>query len=230
MGMNIAMDGPAGAGKSTIAKRIAKELGIIYVDTGAMYRAMGVFFHRRGIEPQDKEGIGAAVREADVTIRYEEGQQQVYLNGENVTGYLRTEEAGRMASAISVYPAVRRKLVELQQQMAARQDVIMDGRDIGTVVLPQAELKIYLTADSGVRARRRYDELTAKGEICDLEEIQREIEARDYQDMHREESPLKQAKDAVVVDTSDMDIEQVVQAVSRLYQDRRKEKTGIQTE
>lgn len=135
-----------------------------------------------------------------------------------------------MASAISVYPAVRRKLVELQQQMAARQDVIMDGRDIGTVVLPQAELKIYLTADSGVRARRRYDELTAKGEICDLEEIQREIEARDYQDMHREESPLKQAKDAVVVDTSDMDIEQVVQAVSRLYQDRRKEKTGIQTE
>jgi cytidylate kinase len=228
--MNIAMDGPAGAGKSTIAKRIAKELGIIYVDTGAMYRAMGVFFHRRGIEPQDKEGIGAAVREADVTIRYEEGQQQVYLNGENVTGYLRTEEAGRMASAISVYPAVRRKLVELQQQMAARQDVIMDGRDIGTVVLPQAELKIYLTADSGVRARRRYDELTAKGEICDLEEIQREIEARDYQDMHREESPLKQAKDAVVVDTSDMDIEQVVQAVSRLYQDRRKEKTGIQTE
>lgn len=228
--MNIAMDGPAGAGKSTIAKRIAKELGIIYVDTGAMYRAMGVFFHRRGIELQDKEGIGAAVREADVTIRYEEGQQQVYLNGENVTGYLRTEEAGRMASAISVYPAVRRKLVELQQQMAARQDVIMDGRDIGTVVLPQAELKIYLTADSGVRARRRYDELTAKGEICDLEEIQREIEARDYQDMHREESPLKQAKDAVVVDTSDMDIEQVVQAVSRLYQDRRKEKTGIQTE
>ncbi|MCI8567026.1 MAG: (d)CMP kinase [Lachnospiraceae bacterium] len=220
MAKNIAIDGPAGAGKSTIAKRIAKELGMIYVDTGAMYRAMGLFFHRQGIDPQDEAAIGREAENAQVTIRYENGQQQVYLNGENVTARLRTEEAGQMASRVSVYPAVRRKLVWLQQQMAASQDVVMDGRDIGTVVLPKADLKVYLTADSRVRAMRRVGELREKGQECDLQEIERDIIERDYQDMHREESPLRQAEDAVLVDTSQMDIDQAVQAVVRLFQER----------
>ncbi len=223
MAKNIAIDGPAGAGKSTIAKRIAKELGMIYVDTGAMYRAMGLFFHRQGVSPQDEAAIAREVGNAQVTIRYENGQQQVFLNGENVTAQLRTEEVGRMASKVSVYPAVRKKLVELQQQMAAKQDVVMDGRDIGTVVLPQADLKVYLTADSRVRALRRVGELREKGQECDPQEIEREIRERDYQDMHRDESPLRQAEDAVLVDTSQMDIDQAVQAVIRLFEERRAE-------
>lgn len=217
MSVNIAIDGPAGAGKSTIAKRLAGELGMIYVDTGAMYRAMGLYFHRQGIAPENEQAIGEAAQQADVTIGYEEGKQQVYLNGENVTAYLRTEEAGNMASATSVYPQVRRKLVDLQQKLAASADVIMDGRDIGTVVLPHADVKIFLTADSHERACRRYEELAAKGQKPDLAEIERDIIERDLRDMNRAESPLKQAEDAILVDTSHMNIDQVVETILNIY-------------
>lgn len=213
MAYNIAIDGPAGAGKSTIAKKLAADLGYIYVDTGAMYRAMAYLFLQKGIDSSDEAAIKEACREADVTIRYQDGVQQVILNGENVSGVIRNEEVGNMASATSIYPDVRTKLVELQRQLAAKENVIMDGRDIGTVVLPNANVKIFLTADSGVRARRRFDELTAKGIECDLAEIEKDIIDRDYRDMHRETSPLKQAEDAVLLDTSELDIDGVVAAM-----------------
>ena len=158
---------------------------------------------------EDEAAIAAACPDVDVTIAYEDGEQQVILNGRNVNGAIRTEEVGNMASATSVYPVVREKLVELQRQLAARSDVIMDGRDIGTCVLPDAQVKIYLTASSATRAKRRFDELSAKGESCDLAEVERDIIDRDYRDMHRETSPLKQADDAVLVDSSDMDIDEV---------------------
>lgn len=218
MSMNIAIDGPAGAGKSTIAKRLAKNLGFIYVDTGAMYRAMAYYFLQNGIAAKDEAAIAAACPKVDVTIAYENGEQQVILNGGNVNGVIRTEEVGNMASATSVYPVVRGKLVELQRQLAARADVIMDGRDIGTCVLPDAQVKIYLTASSATRAKRRFDELVAKGVSCDLAEIERDIIDRDYRDMHRETSPLKQADDAVLVDSSAMDIDEVVAAITEVYQ------------
>lgn len=220
MSMNIAVDGPAGAGKSTIAKRLAKKLGFIYVDTGAMYRAMAYYFLQNGIAAEDEAAIAAACPDVDVTIAYEDGEQQVILNGRNVNGAIRTEEVGNMASATSVYPVVREKLVELQRQLAARSDVIMDGRDIGTCVLPDAQVKIYLTASSATRAKRRFDELSAKGESCDLAEVERDIIDRDYRDMHRETSPLKQADDAVLVDSSDMDIDEVVAAITEVYQSK----------
>lgn len=213
MSYNVAIDGPAGAGKSTIAKAVAKKMNLIYVDTGAMYRAMALFMIKEGIDAQDAEGISKKCQEADITIAYEDGVQVVYLNGENVNAYLRTEEVGNMASATSVQPAVRVKLVELQQALAAKSDCIMDGRDIGTVVLPNAQVKIYLTASSAVRAKRRYDELVAKGENCDLDKIQADIEERDYRDMHREHSPLKQAEDAILVDSSDMTIDEVIDRI-----------------
>ena len=218
MSFNIAIDGPAGAGKSTIAKRLAKELGFIYVDTGAMYRAMAYHFLCSGIRPEDEATISAVCREVDVTIVYENGEQQVILNGENVNGVIRTEEVGNIASATSVYPVVREKLVELQRQLAAKADVIMDGRDIGTCVLPDAQVKIYLTASVGTRAKRRYDELTGKGEACDLSGIAKDIEERDYRDMHRETSPLRQADDAVLVDSSKMDIDEVVAEIRGIYE------------
>ena len=205
MAYSVAIDGPAGAGKSTIAKLISKEMGYIYVDTGAMYRAMAVYF--------TKNNINAAVDNVDISIEYQNGEQQVILNGENVTGLLRTEETGNMASRTSKYKEVRSKLVELQRQLAKTSDVVMDGRDIGTTVLPDAFVKIYLTASSDARAKRRYDELTAKGEQCDINDIKEDIEKRDYQDMHREISPLKQADDAILLDTSNMNIEQVVAAM-----------------
>ncbi len=220
MSMNIAVDGPAGAGKSTIAKRLAKNLGFIYVDTGAMYRAMAYYFLQNGIAAEDEAAIAAACPNVDVTIAYEDGEQQVILNGRNVNGAIRTEEVGNMASATSVYPVVREKLVELQRQLAARSDVIMDGRDIGTCVLPDAQVKIYLTASSATRAKRRFDELSAKGVSCDLAEIERDIIDRDYRDMHREMSPLKQADDAVLVDSSDMDIDEVVAAITEVYRSK----------
>lgn len=207
---NIAIDGPAGAGKSTIAKKLAADLGYVYVDTGAMYRAMAYYFLQNNIAADDEAAISAACPDVNVTIEYKDGAQQVILNGENVNGVIRNEEVGNMASAISVYPVVRTKLVELQRQLAAKQSVIMDGRDIGTVVLPDANVKIYLTASSKVRAKRRYDELTAKGEKCDLDAIEQDIIDRDYRDMHRETSPLKQADDAVLLDSSDLDIDGVV--------------------
>ena len=218
--INIAIDGPAGAGKSTIAKRLAKELGYIYVDTGAMYRAMAYYFLKNHISAEDENRIAAACEHVDITIRYQDGEQQVILNGENVNGVIRNEEVGNMASSTSVYPVVRKKLVELQQQLAVKENVIMDGRDIGTVVLPNADVKIYLTASSKVRAKRRYDELTAKGEACDLDQIEQDIIDRDYRDMNRETSPLKQADDAVLLDSSDLDIDGVVETMKEIIKSR----------
>ena len=218
MSMNIAIDGPAGAGKSTIAKRLAKKLGFIYVDTGAMYRAMAYYFLQKKTDPSDETAIAAMCPDVDVTIAYEGNEQQVLLNGENVNGFIRTEEVGNMASSVSVYPVVRTKLVELQRQLAAKSDVIMDGRDIGTCVLPDAQVKIYLTASSATRAKRRFDELAAKGETCNLEQIEKDIIDRDYRDMHRETSPLKQAEDAVLVDSSEMNIDEVVDAIYQIYE------------
>lgn len=221
MSYNIAIDGPAGAGKSTIAKKIARKLNFIYVDTGAMYRAMALFMIRSGISPDETERISEKCREADISIRHENGEQVVLLNGENVNGLIRTEEVGNMASVSSADAKVRKKLVELQQKLAESADVVMDGRDIGTCVLPGADVKIYLTAGSAVRARRRYDELTAKGELCNLEEIEKDIIERDHRDMTREISPLRQAEDAVLVDSSDMTIEQVVETVIALVREKR---------
>lgn len=220
MSINIAIDGPAGAGKSTIAKKLAQELGYVYVDTGAMYRAMAYYFLQQGIDKTDEAAINAAVDGADVTIRYVDGAQQVLLNGEDVTGSLRSEQVGNMASNTSVYPAVRVKLVALQQKLAQTTDVIMDGRDIGTCVLPDAQVKIYLTASVGTRAKRRYDELVEKGEQPDLAKIEADIEERDYRDMHREMSPLRQADDAVLVDSSEMNIEQVVSAILEIVKEK----------
>ena len=218
--INIAIDGPAGAGKSTIAKRLAKELGYIYVDTGAMYRAMAYYFLKNQISAEDENRIAAACEHVDITIRYQDGEQQVILNGENVNGVIRNEEVGNMASSTSVYPVVRKKLVELQQQLAVKENVIMDGRDIGTVVLPNADVKIYLTASSKVRAKRRYEELASKGEVCDLEQIEQDIIDRDYRDMNRETSPLKQADDAVLLDSSDLDIDGVVEKMKEIIKSR----------
>lgn len=216
MSFNIAIDGPAGAGKSTIAKQLAKDLGVVYVDTGAMYRAMAYYFITNGIGEKDIVKIIDACKHVDVTITYENGAQNVWLNGENVSGKIRTEEVGNMASATSVYPVVRNKLVELQQQLAKTTDVIMDGRDIGTVVLPHADVKIYMTASSAIRAKRRFDELTAKGIECDLDDIEKDIIDRDYRDMNRETSPLKKADDAVELDTSNLDIDGVVAAIKEI--------------
>ncbi len=213
MAMNVAIDGPAGAGKSTIAKAIAKKMGYVYVDTGAMYRAMALYFLRVGISPDDEEKISSVVDNILVSIKYEDGAQHVILNGEDVTGMIRTEEVGNMASATSVYSPVRTKLVSLQQELAKTTDVIMDGRDIGTVVLPNADVKIFLTASVECRAKRRFDELVAKGETPDFDKIAKDIEERDYRDSHREISPLKQADDAILVDSSEMNIDQVVETI-----------------
>lgn len=216
MRFNIAVDGPAGAGKSTIAREVARRLRMIYVDTGAMYRAMALFMLEQGVNPADADAVAGKCKEADITIAYEEDVQVVYLNGQNVNARLRTEEVGNMASAISVQPAVRTKLVELQQALAADADCIMDGRDIGTCVLPDAQVKIYLTASSEVRAKRRCDELAARGEACDPERIKEDIERRDDRDMHREHSPLRRAEDAVLVDSSDMTVEEVIDRILKL--------------
>ena len=202
MRFNLAIDGPAGAGKSTIAKRVAKELSFVYVDTGAMYRAMGIYFSDLGIAPEEQEKIEAACKDVKISISYENGEQQVYLNGVNVTGRLRTEEAGKMASATSAYLEVRKKLVELQQEIA------------------ENTLKVYLTASAHVRALRRWKELTEKGQTADLAKIEEDINERDYQDMHREHSPLVQAEDAVLVDSSEMTIDEVVEKILSLARER----------
>lgn len=216
MGFNIAIDGPAGAGKSTIAKRIARRLGYIYVDTGAMYRAMAYYLIQNQVDAADQEAIAAACQHADISICYQDGEQVVLLNGENVNAYLRTEAVGNMASVSSVVPEVRKKLVELQQKLARETDVVMDGRDIGTVVLPDADVKVYLTASVETRAKRRFLELQEKGESADLAKIAADIEDRDYRDMHRDISPLRQAEDATLVDSSDMTIDQVVERILEL--------------
>ncbi len=216
MGYNVAIDGPAGAGKSTIAKRVSKEMGFLYVDTGAIYRALAVHFIKCGLKPEDTEGIKAACKEAEVMLKYEDGVQQVYLNGENVTTLLRTEEVSHMASVSSAIPEIRTHLLDLQRDMAKKYDVLMDGRDIGTHILPNADVKVYLTASVETRAKRRYLEYQEKGIACDLKEIEKDIAERDYRDMNREMAPLKQAEDAVLVDSSDMSIDEVVETIKAL--------------
>lgn len=213
---SIAIDGPAGAGKSTVAKKIAGKMNYIYVDTGAMYRAMALYLLRSRVDGQDKEAIAAACRDADISIEYRDGEQVVLLNGENVNPFLRTEEVGGMASVSSVVPAVRVKLVELQRKLAEKADVVMDGRDIGTYVLPNADVKVYLTAGSRTRATRRYLELTKKGISCDLDEIEKDIIERDERDMNREFAPLRQAEDAVFVDSSDMTADEAAERIMAL--------------
>ena len=216
MGYNVAIDGPAGAGKSTVAKRVAKELGFVYVDTGAMYRALAIHFLKNDIKPEESEKIADACKDAEVTIGYENGVQQVYLNGENVTGMLREEVVGNMASVSSAIGAVRAQLLELQRELARTKDVVMDGRDIGTNILPNADVKVYLTASVETRAKRRFLELQEKGIPCDLNEIARDIEERDTRDMNREIAPLKQAEDAIYLDSSAMTIEEVVASIKAL--------------
>ena len=220
MAYNIAIDGPAGAGKSTIARKVAEKLSFIYVDTGAMYRSMALYFIRHDIAAQDEEKIAAACPDIDVSIVYQDGEQQVILNGENVNGLIRTEQVSMMTSDTSKYPVVREKLLSLQRGLAEKENVIMDGRDIGTCVLPNADVKIYLTASAAERARRRYKEQTERGVDCDIKEIERDIIARDEQDMNREVAPLRQAEDAVLVDSSDMTIDQVVDEIIRIYQEK----------
>ncbi|MGN0321748.1 MAG: (d)CMP kinase [Oliverpabstia sp.] len=221
MSYTIAIDGPAGAGKSTIAKKVAKELSFIYVDTGAMYRAMGLYFLRKGIAPENAAAIEEACDEIQVSIRYENGEQQVLLNGENVSAEIRKEEVGNMASKTSVNGKVREKLVALQRELAKKENVVMDGRDIGTQVLPNATAKIYLTASAAERARRRYLELQQKGTPGVLEEIEADIIERDHRDMTREISPLRQAEDAVLVDASHMTIDEVAAAVISEFEKKR---------
>ena len=223
MSFNVAIDGPAGAGKSTIARACAEKTGFLYVDTGAMYRAIGLYFLDQGIDIRDEEACREHLDEISVRIAYEEGLQQIYLNDENVSARIRTQEAGEAASVTSAYKAVREKLLELQRKTASENDVIMDGRDIGTTILPEAELKIYLTASSEERARRRYKELLEKGQEASLDDIQKEIEERDYRDMHREISPLKMAEDAVLVDSSDMTISEVTETIIALIEERKGE-------
>ena len=213
MSYQVAIDGPAGAGKSTIARQVAKNKGFIYVDTGAMYRAMALHMIRSNVDIKDAEAIAKASETADISIQYVNGEQIVLLNGENVNGLIRTPQVSAMASVSSANPQVRARLLHLQQKLADENDVIMDGRDIGTFVLPNAELKIYLTASVDTRADRRYKELVEKHMPADLEEIKRDIEARDYQDMHREIAPLTQAADAVLLDSSEMTIDQVVDGI-----------------
>ncbi len=218
MGYNVAIDGPAGAGKSTIAKKAAKKLDFIYVDTGAMYRAIALYFIRNRVAADDEKTISEKCSDINVSIDYADGVQQVILNGENVNDYIRTEQVSMMTSSVSKYPAVREKLLNLQRQLATEKNVIMDGRDIGTCVLPDAKTKIFLTASAGERARRRYKEQVERGIECDIKQIEKDIIARDEQDMNREIAPLKQAEDAVLIDSSDMSIEQVVDAIIDVFE------------
>ena len=224
MGFSIAIDGPAGAGKSTIARIVGKKLDLIYIDTGAMYRAIGYYFIQNNISESEADDNKYAVQKAcdaiDIEVTYENGIQQIILNSVNITPHLREEAIGKMASAVAKLGPVRKKLVSIQQNLAKTSKVIMDGRDIGTCVLPDADIKIYLTASSAVRAKRRYDELTEKGITCDINEIEEEIIKRDYQDMHRAISPLKCADDAITVDTSDMNIDEVVARIMSIYEDK----------
>lgn len=220
MTYNIAIDGPAGAGKSTIARRVAKELSFVYVDTGAMYRAIGLFLLRNSTDIQDVLEVEKALTEINISIVYKDGEQQVMLNGENVSGIIRTEEVGNMASAAAAISCVREKLLELQRELARTNNVVMDGRDIGTNILPDAQLKIYLTASADTRARRRYDELRQKGVACDLAEIKEDIIKRDDQDMHRAIAPLSQAEDAVYLDSSEMTIDEVTQKIKSFYKEQ----------
>ncbi|MCR4716658.1 MAG: (d)CMP kinase [Lachnospiraceae bacterium] len=218
---NIAIDGPAGAGKSTIAKDIAKRIGFVYVDTGAMFRSIALYMLNNKVDPNDEAAVSKECPNLDITISYLDGEQQVILNGENVSKLIRTEEVGNTASIVAKYQAVRSKLLELQRALAAKENVIMDGRDIGSFVLPNADLKVYLTASSHERARRRVAQLAENGITADFNEVEADIIKRDEQDMNREIAPLKQADDAVLVDSSDMSVEDVINKIISLYEERK---------
>ena len=214
---SIAIDGPAGAGKSTIAKRLAKELGYYYVDTGAIYRTVAYFLDLWGVSPKDVDNVNRYIDELTIGIEYDEdGLQHMIMNGMDVTGEIRTQDISQKASLVSAHSVVREVLLDMQRDVAKEHNVIMDGRDIGTVVLPKANVKIFLTATPEVRAQRRTDELIAKGQKANYAQILKEIQQRDYQDTHREIAPLKMARDSIKVDTSDMDIEQVVAAIREI--------------
>jgi len=215
--VNIAIDGPAGAGKSTIARRLAKELGYYYVDTGAIYRTVAYFLDLLGISPKDIDGVERYLDELTIAIEYdEEGKQHMIMNGMDVSDDIRTQDISQKASLVSAHAIVRDLLLDMQRDVAKKHNVIMDGRDIGTVVLPRATVKIFLTASAEVRAQRRTDELIAKGQKANFQQVLKEIQQRDYQDTHREVAPLKQAKDAVLVDTSELDIDGVVAAIRQI--------------
>ena len=216
--MKIAIDGPAGAGKSSIAKLVAKKLSFVYVDTGAMFRTVAYYFLSQGKDPSDAEMVTEECEKISISIEYKDGAQHIFLDGTDVSTEIRQEEVGKNASVVAKNQAVRNRLLALQRQMAEKQDVIMDGRDIGTVVLPDAQVKIYLTASASVRAERRYKELVEKGETCDLKKIEEDIIARDEQDMNREIAPLKQAEDAVLVDSSYMTIEEVADKIIEIVE------------
>ena len=218
--MNVAIDGPAGAGKSTIAKACAKELGYIYVDTGAMYRGIALYMVDHKIRPTDIEAVKQALLDVNVTLRYEDGKQLLIVNGQDVSDRIRTPEVSAAASLFSAIPEVRKALLDLQHDIAEKNNVLMDGRDIGTVILPQAQVKIYLDASPEIRGKRRYDELVLKGESVVLEYIIEDVKQRDYQDMHRETSPLKKADDAIVVDSSYMTIEEVQNKIVSLVREK----------
>ena len=222
--ISIAIDGPAGAGKSTIARRIAKEMGFYYVDTGAIYRTVAYFMDLLGVSPKDTDGVERYIDELTVGIEYDEdGLQHMIMNGMDVTNDIRTQDISQKASLISAQPVVREVLLDMQQEVARQHNVVMDGRDIGTVVLPEANVKIFLTASAEVRAKRRTDELTTKGQKANFEKILQEIQQRDYQDTHRPIAPLKMARDSVKVDTSELNIEQVVETIRKIVA----EKTGL---
>ena len=218
---SIAIDGPAGAGKSTIARQLAKELGYYYVDTGAIYRTVAYFLDLLGVSPKDVDGVERYIDELTINIEYdEEGKQHMIMNGMDVSDDIRTQDISQKASLVSAHKVVRDVLLDMQRQVAREHNVIMDGRDIGTVVLPKANVKIFLTASAEVRAKRRYDELTAKGQKTTLAQVLKDVQQRDYQDSHREIAPLKQAKDAVLLDTSELDIEGVVAAIKAIIQEK----------
>lgn len=220
---SIAIDGPAAAGKSTIARNVAEKTGLIYINTGAMYRAVAYWCMKNGVPTREKEPLKSRINEIEIDISYENGIQQLILNGENVTEDLNSEEVGREASKVSQFPFVRLKLVKLQQEIANKQSVVMDGRDIGTKVLPGAFFKVYMTASSSVRAKRRYDELTAKGVECDYNTILSDIEHRDYEDENRELAPLKQASDAILIDTSEMSVDEASDKIKELFEKKKEE-------
>ena len=220
--INIAIDGPAGAGKSTIAKAVAKRLGIIYLDTGAMYRSVAYYVLEHGADVNDERAGEALLPGIVMDIRYENGMQQIYVSGKNVTPYLREPHMSKAASDVSALPCVRYKMVELQREFAASHDVVLDGRDIGTFVLPDANCKFFMTASPEERAKRRFKELTEKGSVCTFEEVLADINKRDYNDSHRAVAPLKQAEDAVRIDTTDMSIEQVTECVERIVKEKTK--------
>jgi len=218
---SIAIDGPAGAGKSTIAKRLAKELGYQYVDTGAIYRTVAYFLDLLGVSPKDADGVRRYIDELTIEIQYDDdGLQHMIMNGMDVTGDIRTQDISQKASLVSAHPEVREMLLDMQRDVAKQYNVIMDGRDIGTVVLPKADVKIFLTASPEVRAKRRTDELQAKGQKVNFDTILKEIQQRDYQDTHREIAPLKMARDSVKLDTSELDIDGVIAAMRQIIAEK----------